>query len=299
MTTSISAGTAPDSGDEPKAFRPYSDVEYHFTSDTSSMPNIRQYLKDTWDRRHFVVATAKADLRGPRSRTGLGELWAVADPLFQAGIYWFVISTIRGGGGNQTARLTILISGIFMWALTSTILGAGGRSIIRNKSLVLNTQFPRILLPITEVYKGLLDLGPSLIVYAIIHVLLGAPIGPGVALLPLLIVIQVVMSTGTALIFATLVVFISDMSNTLDYMMRVMFFTTPILFPVSSLGSGLLATVLRVNPFFSLFACFQAVVLGGIPSPSDLAQAIFWACLLMFVGFRLFVSRERGFALRL
>jgi teichoic acid transport system permease protein len=298
MTASVAGGSAAGAGDDSTEFRPYSDVEYHFTPNTAAMPDVRQYLRDTWARRHFIVAMAKADLRGPRSRTGLGEIWAVADPLFQAAIYWFLISTIRSGGEDPTARLSILISGIFMWQLANSILGAGGRSIIRNKSLVLNTQFPRILLPLTEVYKGLLDLGPSIAVYAVIHVLLGAPIGPGIAMLPLLILIQVVLSTGLALLTATLVVFISDMSNTLDYIMRVLFFTTPILYPISVLPAGAEA-FLRLNPFFPLFACYQAVVLGGVPAPGDLFQAIFWALLAIVVGFRVFVSRERGFALRL
>lgn len=298
MTASVGSGSRANSGGEPVEFRPYSDVEYHFTSNTSSMPDVRQYLRDAWDRRHFVVARAKADLRGPRARTGLGEVWAVADPLFQAGIYWFLISTIRSGGGDHTARLSILVSGIFIWTFTSSVLSAGGRSVIRNKALVLNTQFPLILLPVTEVYKGLLDLGPAMVVYAVIHVAMGAPVGIGIAMLPLLFVIQIVMSTGVALIFATLVVFISDMSNTLEYIMRVLFFTTPILYPVAALSSTV-ASFLRINPFFSLFACFQAIVLGGVPAPADLAQAIFWAVLLMVVGFRMFVSRERGFALRL
>lgn len=298
MTAPVASDPPSPADGLPSGFTPYSDVEYHFTGDTRQMPNVRGYLEDVWNRRHFIVAMAKAELRGPRARTGLGEIWAIIDPLFMAGIYWFLITTLRGGGGDQTARLTILVSGIFMWNFTSTVLGHGGRSIIRNKGLVLNTQFPRLLLPLTEVYKGLLDLWPSLIVYAIIHVLLGAPVGPGVAMLPLLIVIQIVMSTGAALVFATLVVFVSDMSNTLDYLMRIMFFTTPILYPVTSL-SPTMATVLRINPFFSLFACYQAIVLGGTPSPGDLAQAIFWAGLLLYVGFRLFVSRERSFALRL
>lgn len=280
------------------ATRPYSDVEYHFTPNTAAMPDIRQYLRDTWDRRHFIVAMGKADLRGPRSRTGLGELWAVIDPLFQAAIYWFLINTIRSGGEDPTERLVILISGIFLWTLTSTMIGAGGRSIIRHRSLVLNTQFPRILLPLTELYKGLLDLGPSLAVYAVIHVLIGGSVGIGIAMLPLLLVIQVIMSTGIALIFSTLVVFVSDMSNTIDYIQRVLFFTTPILYPVSALGPTAVS-FLKLNPFFSLFACYQAVMLGGVPSISYLAQAIFWALLLLFVGFRVFVSRERGFALRL
>ena len=35
------------SGRQPIEFRPYSDVEYHFTPNTASMPDVRQYLRDS------------------------------------------------------------------------------------------------------------------------------------------------------------------------------------------------------------------------------------------------------------
>lgn len=280
--------------------RPYSGVEYVFEPHAKTMPPVVPYLRDAWDRRHFVVAMAKADLRGPRSRTGLGELWAIVDPLFQAFIYWFVINTIRSGSsGDTNTRLIILVSGIFLFTFSSTVVGGGGRSIIRNKNLMLNTQFPRILLPATEVYKGILDLGPYMAVYAVIHVVvLRGPIGPGLLLLPLLLLIQLGISTGIALIFATLTVYISDMSNILDYAMRILFFTTPILYPIDALPA-VAATVLQLNPFFALFACYQAVMTGGLPSAMYLFQGMVWAVGFMYAGFRIFVSHERGFALRL
>lgn len=289
---------APDGGTAP-ALRPYSDVEYVFEPHSKTLPPFREYIGAAWDRRHFVTSMAKADLRGPRSRTFLGEVWAVMDPLFQAAVYWFLISTIRRGStADPTERLTILISGIFLFSFTMTVVGSGGRSIIRNKGLMLNSTFPRVLLPATEVYKGLLDLGPSLAVYAVIHLLLGGPVGPGLFVLPLLIVLQVLISTSLALIFATLTVYVRDMSNFLDYIMRILFFTTPILYPVSLLPP-LAKTLLQINPFFALFACYQAVVTGGVPSITYILQSVFWVILLGVVGYRTFVSRERNFALRL
>lgn len=291
--------TASDPGAPPE-LRPYSGVEYVFEPHARTLPPVGPYLRDAWDRRHFVVAMAKANLRGPRSRTGLGELWAIVDPLFQAFIYWFLINTIRSTPGKDAnARLIILVSGLFLWTFSTTVLGGGGRSIIRNKNLMLNTQFPRILLPAVEVYKGLLDLGPYMAVYAVIHVLvLRGPIGPGIFLLPLLILIQVGISAGLALVFATLTVYVSDMSNVLDYVQRILFFTTPILYPVSALPSSATA-ILQLNPFFAIFACYQAVMTGGLPSAIYVIEAAAWSIGLLVFGFRIFVSNERGFALRL
>lgn len=294
--------TASREGDEDESapeLRPYSEVEYVFGPNEGKLPRLGPYFRDAWKRRRFVVSMAKADLRGARSRTILGEIWAVADPLFMAGIYWFLIHTLRRGSNTDpTERLTILVSGIFLFTFASTVVSGGGRSIIRNKGLMLNSTFPRILLPATEVYKGLLDLGPYMAVYAVIHVLIGAPIGIGLLALPFLIVIQLAISSGLALIFATLTVFIRDMSNFLDYIMRILFFTTPILYPVSFLPDTA-KMLLQINPFFALFACYQAAFLGGTPSLGYVLQAIAWAVVLCVIGFRTFAARERSFALRL
>ncbi len=111
---------------------PYGGDVQVFVPHAKTLPPVGPYLRDAWDRRHFVVAMAKADLRGPRSRTGLGELWAIADPLFQALVYWFVINTIRSGPGRESdLRLIILVSGIFLFTFSSTVVGGGGHRIGR------------------------------------------------------------------------------------------------------------------------------------------------------------------------
>ncbi|MEZ5179780.1 MAG: hypothetical protein R2746_16300 [Acidimicrobiales bacterium] len=67
---------------------------------------------------------------------------------------------------------------------------------------------------------------------------------------------------------------------------------------MSKLGPAA-TTALQVNPFFALFACYQAVVTGTVPSGRYVLQAMVWAVGLLYLGFRTFVSREREFALRL
>lgn len=293
--------TASREGDEESVeLRSYSDVEYVFEATTDNRPSFGAYVRDAWQRRHFVVASAKAELRGARSRTVLGEIWAVVDPLFMAAIYWFLIHTIRRGSTDDpTERLVILISGIFLFSFTSTMVSSGGRSIVRNKGLLLNSTFPRILMPATEIYKGILDLGPYMAVYAVIHVLIGGPITIWLLAVPLLIAVQVLIGSGLALFFSTLTVYFRDMSNVLDYVMRVLFFATPILYPVGMLPGNAHGILSVVNPFFSLFACFQSAFLGRTPELTDVMVALTWAVVTCVVGYRVFVSRERGFALRL
>jgi teichoic acid transport system permease protein len=283
----------------PASLREYSDVEYVFEAHSVSLPTVREYLNDLWERRQFIRALAKAELRGTHTNTILGELWSIIDPLFQAAIYFFIVTIIRGGSSaDPLGYATLIIAGVFLFNFTRIALNDGGRSILNAKGLMLNSTFPRALLPISECYKGLLEFAPSVVLYAIIHVATGRPIGQGVFLLPLLFLLQVAMSVGMAFLIATATVYVRDTVNLLNYLLRILIFVTPVIYPVSGL-SPTLKTILSVNPLFPLFSAYQTILLGGLPTAGQVMITFFWAVFFLVVGYRVFVTHERAFALRL
>jgi ABC-type polysaccharide/polyol phosphate export permease len=274
------------------------EIEYVFEPHSVKVPPLRPYLHELWDRRRFVRTLARTEIQGKRSSTVAGQFWALLDPLFQAGIYFLLIQILRGGqGGRGTAeRMTLLISGIFLFYFTRTSLSEGAQSVIGGRGLLLNSAFPRALLPITSVYKGLLQLAPAGLVYLVIHIAAGQPIGAGVAFLPTLLLLQTALNLGLALLFAALTVYMRDVTKLLGYLLRVLFFITPVLYPVSFLPSGI-RTAMNFNPLFPVFAAYQQVVGGGVPTIGQLAGSLFWAVLFLVIGAGLFLSHERAFAL--
>jgi teichoic acid transport system permease protein len=277
--------------------RAYSDVEYVFEPHSAAMPALRPYLSDLWERRRFVTEMARADIRGKRSSAVVGQLWAVLDPLFQAAIYFFLLTVLRGGS-RGAADLCALIFCVFMFSLTLVALNDGGRSIITKQSLVLNSTFPRAMLPLASIYKGLLGLVPAMCVYVVIHLACRQPIGAGIAVLPLLLIIQTVLCAGLAMLTATITVFVRDMTNALTYLTRLLLFTTPVIYSASTLTPGL-QRILAFNPFFALFNCYRAVVAGQMPPGGSVLQATLWAAVYLVIGARVFLSHERAFAMRL
>jgi hypothetical protein len=177
----------------------YSDVEYVFEPHVTTMPNLREYVEALWARRQFMARLAQSDLRNLRSSTALGSIWSVLDPLFQASIYFFLYAVLRGGKASQVAFLPIMIGSIFLFGLSTAALSEGGASIKRSKNLMLNSTFPRALLPVTSVYKSLRQFVPAACVFLVIFPLVGGTLGPGLFVLPLLFVLQIVMNVGIAL----------------------------------------------------------------------------------------------------
>ncbi len=262
------------------------------------LPSLRRYSRDLKGRWPFISALAGAEVRGQRSSTFLGELWSLVDPLFQAAIYIFLFAVIRGsrGGASSMSYVTAIIGSVFLFNYTRIAISDGGRSILRHKGLVLNAVFPRALLPIAEVYKGFLSTVPALVVYAVIHVLVGAPVTQAVLLLPLLLGIQTVINLGFALLFSTATAYFKDVSNLLNYVVRLLTFATPVVYPVATLSPSI-RQLLSWNPLFALFSAFQGVITGQMPTAGMIFQSAAWAVLFFGAGVWLFLRHERSFAL--
>jgi teichoic acid transport system permease protein len=275
----------------------YSDIEYVFEPHSSTVPDIRGYLKALWQRRQFMHELARADLRTARSGKVLGNLWSVLNPLFQAGIYYFLYTVLRSGGSRH-GFLPVLIANFFLFGLSMSALGEGGSSIKRGKGLMLSSTFPRALLPLTTIYKSLWQFVPAACVLAVLFPLVGGTVGPGLFALPLIFTLQVVMNVGFALAVSTYVVLVPDGNNLVQWVIRVLFFATPVVYPIALLPPAAKA-VLQFQPLYPIFASYQAIFGGGTPSPGVVALSALWAGGLLVVGARAFLKHEREFALHL
>jgi ABC-type polysaccharide/polyol phosphate export permease len=260
--------------------------------------SLGQYARDIWGRRHFLAALARSDLRGARSSTVLGGIWGLLDPIFQSAIYYFLFVVVRGGQGRPVEFLPLLIGGIFLFRLTTSAMTEGGNSIQRSTSLMLSSSFPRAILPLATVYKGLLEFLPSIVVFAGVYVLLGEPPQGNLFWVPVQFGIQMVMSVGLALATATLLVFFKDAQKAMRYVTRILFFTTPIIYPLTLLPEDI-RSVLVYQPLFPLFANYQRLFRGDGLDTTLFAYSVLWAIGFVLVGTWLFRRTEREMASRL
>ena len=190
---------------------------------------------------------------------------------------------------------------MFLFSQFRVAFGEGSRELTKRKGLILNSMFPMAMFPLTAMYRGILELVPMVGVYAVFHVLAGMPFGPGLFLLPFLFVLQLVLSFGICLLTTTAIVFVKDMGNVINYILRILFFMTPIIYPVSALSDvpAVLQAIIWLNPLFPLFAAYQTILLGGVPTFAQVFVTGAWAAFYLVVGYRVFVTHERAFAIRL
>lgn len=173
---------------------------------SGARPSLPEYVRQLWERRHFILTFSRAKLTAQYSKAKLGQLWQVLTPLLNATVFFFIFGVLLGGRGGMemTEYIPFLVIGVFVWTFTQQSVMSGVRSISGNLGLVRALHFPRAALPISFSLQQLQQLMYSMIVMT--AVLLGFGFYPRwswLLVIPVL-ALQYLFNCGLAMIMARL-----------------------------------------------------------------------------------------------
>jgi teichoic acid transport system permease protein len=274
--------------------------EHHvYRPHKAGLPPLGRYLSELWRRRAFVRELARAELKAQNYQTVFGQLWLVLNPLLNASVYFFLVD-ILNGGNKVPNYITHLLSGIFAYTFFQNAVSQAAGSVAGGGKLILNTAFPRLLLPLTQIVIAFFRFLPTLPVLAIVlwfnnrHNISWALLYtvPTFALL-------VLFTAGLGFICATLQVYNTDFKNLLPYLLRLGLYMTPILW-FADASHGLKSRIAAINPLSPIFELWSdAIVRGETSAPGTWIRAAVYSVVLLVVGFVVYVSRERDYAVRI
>lgn len=262
------------------------------------LPALRPYIKEVWRRRHFVFELARSSLRAQHYNTGLGQLWLILNPLLLALVLMALVTVIRGGsrGSEFFAHLVLCL---FAFRIASTSVKQGAKSVTSGGRLILNVVFPRAVLPLQSVMTAFMRFLPTVVLYAILHVAVGLPVGPELLWAIPIVAFIVVFALGMAMLVAAVQVYFRDMANFLTYFTRIWLYASPVIYYADEVPERF-KPILMANPLYPMLAALSdAVTQGENPSAQFLAAGLAWAVVGLLVGAFVFLSREREFAVRL
>jgi ABC-type polysaccharide/polyol phosphate export permease len=262
------------------------------------LPPLKPYVRELWRRRQFAFELARTNLRSQHFNTALGQLWLVVNPLLLTFIY-FILVDIIGGGGRGSGFLAHLMLGLFAFRLVSISVTEGARSVVGGGRLILNTAFPRTLLPLAAVITSFMRFLPTLGVYAVMHAVGGLPLGFNLLWTVPIVGLLLLFASGAAMLVAAVQVYFRDVRNFLPYLLRIWLYASPILYYAHEVPDRF-RPILDANPLYPTLASLSDVANQGVaPSATLMLWAFAWAAGLFLFGALFFISREREFAVRL
>lgn len=207
----------------------------------------------------------------------LGYLWAVANPLAFAVVYYVAFKMImRVPMPNYSI---FLLAGLFPWVwLTNSIAHATG-SYRNNTSLIKRVTLPRAILPLSNVAHEMVHFCFALPVLALFVIAAGNQLFLSwLWLLPLMVLLQFALVYPVALMFALLNVYVRDVEYLVGIGLSLMFFLTPIVYPLSMVPEKY-QWYFSLSPLAALIDCWRGVLLEG---EVQLSAALY--CLFVAAG---------------
>jgi teichoic acid transport system permease protein len=262
------------------------------------LPPMLPYIREVWRRRPFAFELARTTLRSQHFNTVFGQLWLVLNPLLLAFVYFLLVEILRqrSGGAPFFAHL---MAGLFVFYFFSTSVTQGAKSVVGGGRLILNTAFPRTLLPLSSVITAFMRFLPTLGIYAVMHAVAGLPVGPHLLWAILICALIAVFAAGVSMLFAAAQVYFRDLSSFLPYAMRIWLYASPILYYIEDVPERF-KPILALNPLYPMLAAWSDVLNQGQQPGADLlAWGLAWALTAFVVGGLFFISREQEFAVRL
>ena len=263
----------------------------------AGLPPLRKYWRSLWSRRTFISEYSRSELREQHFDSIFGQLWLILNPLMLSAVYFLLIVIIGGSGG--VTRYGHLTASLFLFYLVSNSLTGGVKSVTAGQRLILNTAFPRMMLPISATVIAFFKFIPTLFVFMIMRTVLGLPFGWEMLWSIPIILIALIFSLGVAILISTINVYFRDIASFLPYLTRTFLYLSPILYEASALKPQL-RMFQNFNPLFSLIESWSlSIVHAQTPNLASMLTALAWAVGVLLIGTYFFLSREREFAVRL
>jgi teichoic acid transport system permease protein len=262
------------------------------------LPPLVPYLKNLWQRREFALELARTKLRSQHFNTAFGQLWLLLNPVLLGMVYFLLVDILRHGRHSPHA-FAHLLGCLFVFQFVQDSARQGSKSVVTGGKLILNTAFPRLLLPISSVIQGFMRFLPTLVIFAVVHTVSGLPVNANLLWVIPLIALFTLQATGVATLVAVGQVYFRDLSGFLPYLLRVWMYISPVLYYAAEVPERY-KFLLEVNPVAPLLTAWSRVLIfGQAPPLHDLVLGVAWAVVLLLVGGLFFMSREREFAVRL
>lgn len=253
-------------------------------------------LKQIYQYRELLKSMIKKDIRGRYKGSVLGVLWTFLNPLLQGFVYYLVFPYLLGNVVDN--YLIYLITGLIPWTFFLSTVTAGTRCIKDNAGIIKKVYFPREILMISQVCSGLINFFISCLIILIFCVFGGVGIGIQLIMVPVIALIQAVLTLGIILILGAIEPYIQDLEFIVQFVLQMGFYATPVIYTISQFQSaGWLLKLIQLNPLTVLMNAYRDCFLYHVwPNFAGLGAVAVLALAVLLIGFPIFRKLERGFA---
>ena len=275
-------------------------ANYH-THITSRHRLLALNLKEVWQYRDLIWLFAKRSFTVTYKQTILGPAWLFLNPLISSVIYAFVFGGIAGISTDGVSSLLFYMCSNAIWIYFSSCVTKNAGTFTANAGVFGKVYFPRLTIPISNTISSVIQFGIQMIMVLallVYYVAIGDvhPNWGAWLVIPIMLSLLGLLGLGCGIVISSLTTKYRDLSILVTFGVQLWMYITPIVYPMSQLGDGLVKTILMINPVTAPVEVLRYALLGqGTIMPGYLLLSAVITLAVVVFGIMIFNKVEKTF----
>jgi len=238
------------------------------------------------------------DIKIKYKQTVLGFLWAVLQPLLLMLIFTVFIGRALQVSSEGMGYPVFVYSGLVLWLVFASGVTTAANSMVSNAAIIKKIYFPRLIIPIAAVLVALFDFVMAFAIFIVILFFYSTPINLVVLLYswPLALLLTVVATAGPGCLLAALNIKYRDFRYVVHFLIQVLLFVTPVIYPLSSISQTWLQYLVALNPMYAAITFFRLPLADAPPDWILISISVGSGIVLFLIGLAYFRRTENYFA---
>ncbi|MGH7717844.1 MAG: ABC transporter permease [Gemmatimonadaceae bacterium] len=254
-------------------------------------------LRELWKHRGILAFLIWRDVKVRYAHTVLGAGWAIFQPVMTMLVFTIIFGRFAKIPSDGVAYPVFALASLVPWMYFSTATSAASNSLLTNPELISKVYVPRLIIPLTPIFSGLVEFAIGLVMLVLMALYFGLhPSSASILLLPFALGVTIMTAVGVGCWLSALNIEYRDVKHITPFLMQLWMYGSPVVYPLSIVPENIRPFYV-LNPMVGAIEGFRSALLGtrSLELSTAIPAAVVSA-ILMVTGALYFRHTERVFA---
>ncbi len=227
-------------------------------------------IRAAWQyRRYYPILLREITMRRFRN-TVLGFWWLILRPLIPTIIAITTFTYFVEVNTGDVPYGIFFLAGFIPWNLLQSSSHFMSRTLMWTRGLMKKMYLPKMLIPPASVGPPMIELGITFAALIVLTVIYGFSDGKsyivfswGLLLFPVCIILAFILALSIGMVISVVALLMRDIIYSVNYVMQMLMFVTPVVYPVSSLPPNVQWAFVVFNPMTGVIETARWSITGS------------------------------------
>ncbi len=247
-------------------------------------------LRELWQYRDMLKLLVWRDFSSRYRQSFIGVGWALIRPIVSVLVFTIVFGKMVGVPSDDVPYPIFNFTGMLPWLFFAGVLATSSQSMTSGSALISKVYFPRLILPLSKIAGGLIDLVIQFGLLAFMMFYFGVTPTLKLLAIPLFLIMAIMAALALGLLLTTVSVKYRDVHHIIPFLIQTWMWMTPVVYP-SSMVDEKWRYLYGLNPLVGVVDGFRWSVLGTV-NPDWRMMSISLATTVVLMVFSLYYFRR-------